>query len=719
MRRNVTVYADFRGGLNTDAAPDLLNDNELSVADNVLLDRRGGFRKRFGTAKVNQESFGQEVKRVIPWPREDGSESSIVLIGTTLYERFENGTLKEIGTSNSLLSNFVFKNQFYYIDDTGFKRYDGEVSRPIIPETPTAPNVTASFFPNSAHNLYHTTTGNGKCTEDSSYDTRVTFVINGVETIGGPVVSVYLGWGDNAIEWGNIPNGPPGTTAKRLYRSTSMGSTLYLEAEIAPSVTNYISELSDTMLQQRPVKPGNPFDVGNYRGRVTFIDAQGVESEWSEISNTATLISGQQLFWTIPTGPEYVTKRRLYRTKNNGDVFYLAAEINDNETVEYSDVKPNGSLGAPYAFEDRDMTPILRCKHIYWSPLNFRCYAAGDPEDPTALYYSEPNAPHYWKAESRIYPTQTDGPVTALTAFSGAILVFYEHSIWRLTGTAPTNFTWAKLPVSQGTTSPRSIALTSNSLTFLGQGGLYAISPAILDLPVTFAPGEELVANLTRNRVSTIIQSITNRQNVCGLWDRHSERYYLFYSDTEDEQNNKALVLDWGLRAFTRFTGWRVNDAVTTSSGELLLCSKNWLLKSDPTSANDIEVESGNEQPIDMLVTTKQYSLGAPFHEKKTAKLLIATRQYDEEESSVSINVQSAYKTLDFPDVSLEESIKPGGTWAAVGGWSDLITKELRCSLKGLRFQVSFKNAVISQPVTIYGLAFTHLIRRPKGVKVL
>ena len=58
MPKLLKSYRDFTRGLNTDAAPDNLLDNELVRADNVDLSERGGMKKRNGERRLNKTSYG-------------------------------------------------------------------------------------------------------------------------------------------------------------------------------------------------------------------------------------------------------------------------------------------------------------------------------------------------------------------------------------------------------------------------------------------------------------------------------------------------------------------------------------------------------------------------------------------------------------------------------------------------------------------------------------
>src|SRR5690606_20930176 len=82
--KHLRSYYDFRGWLNTDAAPDNMLDNELVRADNVDLLERGGIVKRKGYVRLNEEHYGGQVEQIFEWPRSNGEVWLLAIVGPNL-----------------------------------------------------------------------------------------------------------------------------------------------------------------------------------------------------------------------------------------------------------------------------------------------------------------------------------------------------------------------------------------------------------------------------------------------------------------------------------------------------------------------------------------------------------------------------------------------------------------------------------------------------------
>lgn len=114
-QRLLRPYIDFRGGLNVDAAPDSLADNELMQADNIDLDERGSAAKRKGTVPLNETSYEAEVEKLIEWPKNDGTKVLLAIIGTTLAKIEDDGTKTDIKVlSDKNIGYFFFQDKFYF-----------------------------------------------------------------------------------------------------------------------------------------------------------------------------------------------------------------------------------------------------------------------------------------------------------------------------------------------------------------------------------------------------------------------------------------------------------------------------------------------------------------------------------------------------------------------------------------------------------------------------
>jgi len=373
----------------------------------------------------------------------------------------------------------------------------------------------------------------------------------------------------------------------------------------------------------------------------------------------------------------------------------------------------------PNAATDNDLTPIKRCRLFVRHPKSMRFFATLDPSDPAAVYYSEPNDPTYFKATSKLYPGGGEGPVTGLATFGEAVLVFYRNGVWMWKGVDPaTDTQWGKIPVSHGTVSPGAIVLAPSVLTFLSGGGIYALTPVLLEPNVALLTEESVAKNLARNKVSSVLRSITNPNIAKAVYIDSVGKYLLAYCDVAGgTRNNNILVLDWPLMAFTRYTGIQVNDFCLRSNGDLLVASNNYILKMFQ-GYKDWDVAAGAYKGIDFHVKTKAWPLDRLNERKKVYRVFLSTRQYGAETSTIDLTVTADYASQTFTNISLDESFVWGEPWGNVWGWEDYTIKEAYCMVKGQRVQAEFTNNRLDEPVTVYGIAFEYKLLRPRGVKI-
>ena len=79
----------------------------------------------------------------------------------------------------------------------------------------------------------------------------------------------------------------------------------------------------------------NGYLTGTYKYQMTYI-TDGGEEIIGSISNSIT-VSNQSVLLKLPLGYDGVKSRKLYRTKDGGNIFYLINTINDNTTMEIYD----------------------------------------------------------------------------------------------------------------------------------------------------------------------------------------------------------------------------------------------------------------------------------------------------------------------------------------------------------------------------------------------
>ena len=373
----------------------------------------------------------------------------------------------------------------------------------------------------------------------------------------------------------------------------------------------------------------------------------------------------------------------------------------------------------PNAAPDNDLAPIKRCRLFMWHSKSFRIFAAGDRNDLSCLYYSEPNDPTYFKNTSKLYPTTGDGPVTALALFGEGLLSFYQNSIWTYKGSNPaTDATWSKLPTAIGTVSPDTIAMAPSSLIFLSSGGIYSLSPGILDYNIVLVAGEGLISNIAENKRQQTIKDILYREKACGVF--YDDRYYLVYSyDQADWTKRKIIVYDWNLKAFTDFTNWNALSFCSRANSDLLFGTTGGYIRRAFSGYNDAGVD------IPVAITTKRYDLGSanygvsrgsvtPWHTKKLKRLLVGIK------TAISAPQITIKVTGDLSEgSSLVTAIATGylvwgDVWGEVWGWPESHLTEFKTNLKARSFFAELSFSTSTDTVIILGLGFEFKVKRIK-----
>lgn len=434
--------------------------------------------------------------------------------------------------------------------------------------------------------------------------------------------------------------------------------------------------------------------------------------EWARNNGTVKLLAmvGNDLCEIADDGTKTVIKAGLNSTQI-GYCFYVSSgeKMFFVDGLKYYQWDGSVAPAEVTPASGSDLTPIKRCKHLIFHPKSFRIFAAGDSQDPAALYFSEPGDPTFFKNTSKRYPVSGDGPIMGLSVFMNAMLSFYKRSVYAWKGVdLETDMEWGKIPIPDGTVAAQSIINTPVSLTFLAREGITAIQPGVLDENVVLVANSNYVLNISEKRIDTLIAGIKHPETACAVY--HDGRYLMAYGDDAGSpKNNKVLVLDWKLGAFSRYTGLQVNSFCQRQNGDLVFGTNGYIRKMG-VGCDDAGI------PYEMIVKTKAFGLGAPFNDKKVKSILIAARQYGAEASSVSVSLKVDRDQKHY-QLDLDESLVWGEVWEdKVWGWDDLITKEGKVNLTGKRFQLTFSNSN-PEPCTIYGVGFLGKLKKARGVK--
>lgn len=378
----------------------------------------------------------------------------------------------------------------------------------------------------------------------------------------------------------------------------------------------------------------------------------------------------------------------------------------------------DGSNWGPIAPEDHpenDMTAVRRCNLLVWHPKSQRFFAAGDPKDVQAIYFSEPGAPNFWKGTSVLHPTSGEGAIQAISLFGDAVLVWYEDSLWLWRGIDPdVDASWERLPIGLGKIAKRTITLTPDSLAVLARGGLYALAAPAVGYTTVAEPGRSMVANLAQNKVQSVIKSM-RLDLATALYDPTEERLMVAYSDNPAlGYNDQILVFDWGLGGFTRYTGIRVDDwCLRRGTGQIVVASGRKLLEFGVGYDDDGE-------PYEARIATKFFNCGYPFYKKRFFRLYMAFRQSTEVDAfQLSSSIVVDYTT----EFKVEKAIpydgfRWGDPWGKPWGSRDYMATRSKISASGHRVQFRFWNDQPGVPMTFYGAAIEFRPIRAKGERL-
>lgn len=376
-------------------------------------------------------------------------------------------------------------------------------------------------------------------------------------------------------------------------------------------------------------------------------------------------------------------------------------------------VKPQTKDKTGAEIKDNDLKPIKKCKYFVLHQKSLRIFAAGNPDNPTALYFSEPGSIGYFKGTNVVFPANSEGEVTAITPLLSDILVSYNNSWWHWRGIDPlVDATWEQLPIPYGAISNDAVVLTPFSITFLGRNGIYKLHASGINSDIVMIQNKEIIDNLAENRIEQLIKGITNIKNACAVF--HDNKYMLAYCD-EGETNNKVLVYDFGIGGFAVYKGWQVNDWCPKASGDLFFASKNFILKQDDVYT-DIDLETGEQKPINLRVKTKYYNLGLGLNAKLLKRFFLMFKQTIGVTSTIDITIKCDYQKIEMLGINLEDTLVYGRTWGNTWGYTDFSQKYIIINEISPRFQVLLENNNLNDPITVYGLGFDMKpLRAPKG----
>lgn len=444
--------------------------------------------------------------------------------------------------------------------------------------------------------------------------------------------------------------------------------------------------------------------TGTYKYLVTRVTADG-ESPASPPSAAAYAADKGFMVsmpkFVDPDLPNPVTKYVVYRTKNGQSTFYKLRDVTDITEDLTPDATLDASLTEPWVSPSKDLTGVRKCNKLLFHPYSQRAFAAGNPDDKAALYYSKEGDPTEFRSSTwKRYPPSGFGAIQALSLFGDAVVVHWKQGHMRWKGVDPaTDVTWWQMPISVGVVSPLALCLVPNALMFLGQGGPYVASTAALESGYVLQSGESLLKNLAEGKWVSLFTKAADLSQSCAVYDHLRERLMIAYkSGAGSPGNDRILVLEWDTQAAAIWKGIQVNHFCLMADGTLLAAADGRILKLNQEgvftdSAGDLAV------PVEMRVQTKAFDFGYGKLRKKVFSLFLTAEPV--QGGMLEAAVLGGREDIALPSLAVGK----GGTY------------EMRSSTKGERFSVLIENGR-PQDARINGIGFEFKALRAKGKEV-
>lgn len=307
---------------------------------------------------------------------------------------------------------------------------------------------------------------------------------------------------------------------------------------------------------------GNLFEGGTYTYFIVFYDPeQDQESNpGPEASHTIAVAGADKRIdlTNIPVATDPTRSglwRRIYRSKVGvnliaSDLEYRVGEIENNHDTTFTDNLADLSIAvstridrAEFGFYANGIAPKCR-----WGTTHEgRLWLAGDPENPTTVYFSRADKPQAFPAIYTLNLSDygTGEPITALWSSSDRLFAFTEKNIWEI---IPTDnlFTFSQRPIvpNVGAAGQWGVVDVHGALFFMNPG----------DQRIYFFNGQGQPTDVSDSIDQTFftMDQRTAKFSSGVFWKKRDLLIWLYSDEAFDDtqagyekypDNNKALVL--------------------------------------------------------------------------------------------------------------------------------------------------------------------------------
>jgi hypothetical protein len=593
------IFSDFSGGMNALAAVDKLDPKECLLAENCRLDETGNILSAGAFTKQNavvySDSLGNKNIHSLYW---NPSIGGIAGIGQDVFQGFTLGGLaSKLAGKNTKKQKMSFAsapNRVYF--DVSSVGYWSDLNNLIAVDwAPPSAQSSIATGPNNGTLTGANALGTGTATGfgfsvgtqamqgvqftvvattvavNTGTTAAIPYVVEQASLlVGGVVVGTsslasanYFGTGTttstDTFTFGNA-NSLWGYAALSTAQvnASSFGVVFGTAGQSSGIIARTLSAPTCTVYQQQVGFVAGTGAAGTLTGtytwKITFVAANGEESDGSVASTSVVLSAQQGTLTAIGTGDNRTTSRNVYRKGGLLTSYYLVGSIPDNTSTTYSDNQtdiaaltagvilagdvpgdyPNARLG-----NTQVRFPVLHYDRVFWVNQN----------QPNQLIWSKPLNGFAYPVINSINVGDSSAISRTVSIF-GELIIFKTNSqIWRLTGTDETSFDLTQTPAAASTDESFAITPLPDKILFHNRWGFwvfngYTSQPLTTKLDLWMKQddrtGEELFGVNGFHPPELASLSIPLNFDSTG----NSEKFYFSYAEAGKTQNNAVLVFD-------------------------------------------------------------------------------------------------------------------------------------------------------------------------------
>lgn len=636
-------YFDFSGGYNDTSVQDILNENELSVSENINISPRGELTIRNGTAKINDVSKGYEITKRFEY----------LIRYTSIVLEVYNNKLYKVGNPDVLLQTLntdkpYFLQQFDVlfccdgkdVYEIGNKDYFSSIGRVDIKENDIVQVADDFSTQTIAGNFYKSKVNQGE---------------TDLNTANYQDTAKWLNVTDIRYATSNVV---------RPLKSYEAGTKEKTIISIFNSVTTagYISIYLNNVEYKVNVTSGQ-----DARAVATAIGATSFPGYTATVSQNEVTITANEIGF----------KENCYASSYNTGLSLVVT------------IETNGQK------DDNILSEVKNCTKFVQHTKSGRYVATGNPSKPYNVYFSEPMQLNYFKEFNVLSPTSSEGSAVCLVNMLDSVLVGYRHGWFEYTGLDPsTDGTWRRLAIPYGCASEYSIqVLDFYNFIYLADNGLYLVSANILNQYGVVMQNNSAVKNISEDKVENTIKSIIDKSKCVSVY--YNGIYYLAYNDRIGE-NNKILLFYTDKKAFTLYSGIQVNSFLYRKNGDLEFTSKNYSLRFNNSKFVDIDVETGLEKRIEIEIKTTNLALNNyvayKFFDKLFVHVNISADTIDTHlKAKIKIDAEQS-NVIELGFQELQSGFSWGNEWGNPWGNYTTTIEGTMIREKGNRISLNFTN---------------------------